>query len=61
MSIIQVGDELYSPFFGQYITVVKITSDNDWEFKIQGHILKAQVPLSYFENKKKGQINKEKK
>lgn len=53
MKQLNVGDTVYSPFFDQEITIVKIVNDNEWEFEIQGHILKAKTPLSYFERKAK--------
>jgi hypothetical protein len=49
MKLLKVGDKIYSPFFGQEITIVKINTNEDWYFEIQGHVLKAQTPLSYFE------------
>jgi len=48
---IEVGSKVMSPFFGEEITVVKINSDTDWYFEIQGHILKGQTPISHFEKK----------
>lgn len=53
MKNLKVGDKVYSPFFGQEITIVKIVTDDDWEFEIQGHIEKAKTPLSYFERRAK--------
>ena len=48
---IKVGDILHSDYFNQDIRVIKINSDVDWYFEIQGQILKAHTPLSYFEEK----------
>ncbi len=48
---IKEGDEVDSPFFGQKIKVIKINSNEDWYFEIQGHIMKAKTPLSHFERK----------
>jgi len=53
---LDVGMKVYSPYFGEEITIVKINSDNDWYFEIQGHILRGKTPLSHFER----QINKTK-
>lgn len=50
--MIKEGDVLYSDYFNQNIKVIKIHSNTDWYFEIQGQILKAQTPLSYFIDKK---------
>jgi hypothetical protein len=46
---IKVGDLVFSQYFGKEIRVVKITSDTDWEFEIDGVVEKAHTPLSFFE------------
>lgn len=45
------GDKLWSPFFQTYITVLDIRSDEDWDFDLDGQIVKARTPLSYFEER----------
>lgn len=52
---VHVGMKVMSPFFGEEITVIKINTDDDWYFEIQGHVLKAHTKLSHFEK----QLNKE--
>jgi hypothetical protein len=51
---LDVGMKVYSPYFNDEITIVKINSDTDWYFEIQGWIMKAKTPLRHFEK----QINR---
>lgn len=45
------GDKVYSKYFGGEIEIMEVFSDTDWYFRTQdGRLLKAQTPLSYFEN-----------
>jgi hypothetical protein len=50
----KVGDLIFSQYFGRDIRVVKITSDTDWEFEIDGIVEKAHTPLSFFDAQKDG-------
>lgn len=51
MSKPKVGDIIFSKFFNANIEIVAINSDEDWYFKLNDKILKAQTSLSYFESK----------
>ena len=46
----KIGRKIYSKYFKQNIEVVEFIDDNNWSFKLEdGTILKAQTPLSYFD------------
>lgn len=49
---IKVNDMLYSKYFGGWIKVIKIIDNENWWFFHNGMTLKAQTPLSHFENQK---------
>ena len=51
MGALQVGDTLYSPFFGREIVIAEIISDHVWKFEVEGMVVDAQTPLSYFEQR----------
>lgn len=44
----KVGDYVYSEFFKSKLKIVAINSDDDWYFELNGRIMKAKTPLSYF-------------
>jgi len=45
---LKVGDYVYSEFFKSKLKIVAINSDDDWYFELNGRIMKAKTPLSYF-------------
>lgn len=44
----QAGDLVYSEFFKHYLTIIEITSDDEWYFELQDRQHRSQTPLSYF-------------
>jgi hypothetical protein len=48
---LKVGDKVYSSYFNAEITITRIEDDKNWWFDLNGNILKAQTPLSYFERR----------
>ena len=57
----EVGDKVWSPYFGQHLIVTAKKSDKKWRFRKEngGQTFAARTPLSWFEER--GYVVKNKK